>query len=316
MSYQPLLTAGSRFVQARGLRHHIWVWGSTPRVGWPLPTASASPPLVVLHGWMDMGASFQFLVDALHQQAPASERTIIALDLRGFGSTEGPPSDTYWYSDYIADLEAVLDVAAPQGTIDLLGHSMGGNLAMLYAGIRPQRIRKLINLEGFGLPATQAQQAPGRYAGWLDQLKAPQVLQPYASAGAVADKLQKNNPRLTRERADWLAPHWARQADDGLWHLRADPAHKHINPILYQKDEAMACWARISAPMLWVEGDQTPFFGNNNPWCSGAYPRAEFDERLSVVPHVERCVLRGAGHMMHHDQPEALATALLGFLGH
>jgi pimeloyl-ACP methyl ester carboxylesterase len=199
----------------------------------------------------------------------------------------------------------------------ITGHSMGGHVATLYAGVRPERVAKLINLEGFGMPATRPQQAPSRYARWLDQLKSPASLQAYPSAQAVANRLQKNNPRLTRDRAEWLATHWAREGDDGRWHLKADPAHKHISPLLYQKDEALACWARITAPMLWVEGDQTHIFGTGhegNPWWGDAYPRTEFEARLGVVPQVERCLLKNAGHMLHHDQPEALAEAILSFL--
>ena len=84
--------------------------------------------------------------------------------------------------------------------MDLLGHSMGGNVAMSYAGVRPERVRKLINLEGFGLPQTQARQAPGRLAQWLDALKTPQSLRDYASLAEVAERLCDNNPRLSPDK--------------------------------------------------------------------------------------------------------------------
>lgn len=294
----------------------MWCWGPA-NSPWPLP-AGGTPPLVLLHGWMDVAASFQFLVDALYQADGGVDRPVIALDWRGFGETDSPPGDTYWHPDYLADLDALLDqFTVPGQAIDLLGHSMGGNLAMVYAGLRPARIRRLINLEGFGLPASHPRQAPDRLVRWLDELKTTVSLRPYASADEVAARLLKNNPRLLPERAGWLAQHWARLDPDGQWRLRADPAHKRIHPMLYQKDEAMACWARITAPMLWVEGDQTDFFGiggQSNPWWGDAYPRAEFDERLRVVPRIERCVLHRAGHMLHHDQPEALAAAVRAFL--
>lgn len=314
-AYLPQHPGQSRFITARGFRHHVWHWGpSTPEGLFP---AAGLPPLVLLHGWMDVAASFHFMVDAVIQAEGHAERPVIALDWRGFGDTESPPCDTYWHPDYLADVDALLDALAPDQPIDLLGHSMGGNIAMVYGGVRPARIRRLINLEGFGLPASHPKQAPARYARWLDELIAPVSLRPYPTADGVAARLMKNNPLLPPERAAWLALQWARRKEDGLWHVRADPAHKRIHPVLYQKDEAMACWAKITAPVLWVEGAKTDFFGlggEGNPWWGDAYPRTEFDARLSVVPSVERCVLAGAGHMLHHDQPQALAAAVLAFI--
>lgn len=268
--------------------------------------AQAQPPLLLLHGWMDVGASFQFVVDALTEP-----RQVLALDWRGFGLTEGPAVDAYWFPDYLGDLDAVLDALCPEQPIDLLGHSMGGNVAMSYAGVRPQRIRRLINVEGFGLPETAPSEAPSRYAKWLDALKAPSELRPYASLDAVAQRLQKNNPLLPSERALWLAAHWARELPGGGWALQADPAHKRINPVPYNKDETLACWRHISAPLLWVEGDRsdmTVFWGSR-------YPRSAFEERLAVVrSEVQRQTLGPAGHMVHHDQPQALAACVEAFL--
>jgi pimeloyl-ACP methyl ester carboxylesterase len=263
------------------------------------------PPLVMLHGWMDVGASFQFVVDAM--QNP--QRRIISIDWRGFGLSASCGADAYWFPDYLGDLDALLDIVSPDSPVDLLGHSMGGNVVMSYAGVRPQRVRRLINLEGFGLPETQAAQAPARLSKWLDDLKTPQELKSYPDLAAVAARLIKTNPRLHPAKAAWLAPHWSREVD-GAWHILADPAHKRANPMLYRKDEILATWARIEAPLLWVEGactDLTKFWGTR-------YPRSDFDGRLSVVPKVQRQVLADAGHMLHHDQPELLAAALESFL--
>ncbi|MCV2357591.1 alpha/beta hydrolase [Paucibacter sp. TC2R-5] len=290
----------SRFIDLRGLRHHVLQWGEQPGANLPL--------LVMLHGWMDVGASFQFVVDAL-QAADGPARQIISIDWRGFGLTQRSGADAYWFPDYLGDLDALLDAVSPDRPVDLLGHSMGGNVVMSYAGVRPARVRRLINLEGFGLPETQAAQAPGRLGKWLDDLKTPQALKSYPDLAAVAARLMKTNPRLCAAKAAWLAPHWARE-EDGAWHILADAAHKRANPMLYRKDEILATWARIEAPLLWVEGactDLAKFWGSR-------YPRSEFESRLSVVPTVQRQVLEDAGHMLHHDQPEALAAALAAFL--
>jgi pimeloyl-ACP methyl ester carboxylesterase len=259
----------------------------------------------MVHGWMDVGASFQFVVDAM-----AHERCVIAPDWRGFGRSDAPGADSYWFPDYLGDLDALLDALAPGRAVDLAGHSMGGNVVMIYAGVRPERVRRLVNLEGFGLPESRPQSAPKRYRQWLDELKAPMQLRVYPGLQAVADRLAKNNPLLTSDKAAWLAQHWSQRRDDGQWHILGDPAHKRVNPTLYRKDEVLECWQRIAAPVLWVEGDRTDV----TKWWGDRYPRADFEARLALIPDLQREVLSPCGHMLHHDQPEALARLLERFL--
>jgi len=298
-AYAPRRTARSEFIRIRGLNYHVNLWGDASLV------TPERPPLVMVHGWMDVGASFQFVVDAL-----ADDRFVIAPDWRGFGLTDTPAADCYWFPDYLGDLDALLDALLPEQRIDLVGHSMGGNVAMIYSGVRPARIRRLVNLEGFGLPASRPEHAPRRYAQWLDELKEPASLRSYASLDAVAERLVKNNPRLSADKAAWLAGHWSQQRADGQWHILGDPAHKHTNPVLYRKEEVLECWRLVEAPVLWVEGDETDM----RKWWGNRYPREDFEERLGVVPQVQRVLLTQCGHMLHHDQPEALARHMDAFL--
>ena len=305
----------SHFISVRGLRHHVLEWGDASM-------ASAERPTVLMqHGWMDVAASFQFVVDAL-----PTDRHVLAFDWRGFGLTDAPAADTYWLPDYLGDLDHALDALlfgaaplfprpSPSTAIDLLGHSMGGNAVMLYGGLRPQRIRRLVNLEGFGMPATTPSQSPKRIVQWLDELKAPAELRDYASLAEVAARLRKTNPLLPPQRAAWLAQHWSRQTvgKDGAvrFEILGDAAHKRGTPTLYQRDEVLETWKLIEAPLLWVEGDQTDV----SRWWGTRYTKAEFHERLGVVKQVEKHTLSPAGHMLHHDQPEALAQRLETFLG-
>jgi pimeloyl-ACP methyl ester carboxylesterase len=294
--------ARNLFATLRGLRYHLLAWGDASLV------TPDRPPLVLLHGWMDVAASFQFMVDAL-----AAERYVIAADWRGFGLSESGGADSYWFPDYLGDLDALLtqpELGLADAPVDLLGHSMGGNVVMVYAGVRPQRVRRLINLEGFGMPHSAPEQAPRRYAKWLDELREPTQLRPYDSVEAVAERLRKTNPLLPADKAAWLAPHWSRQSDDGSWEILGDPAHKRVNPMLYRVDEVLECWKQIRAPLLWVDGDRTDI----EKWWGHRYPRSEFDQRLAVVAQVEHHRLSPAGHMLHHDQPEALAARLEQFL--
>jgi pimeloyl-ACP methyl ester carboxylesterase len=302
-AYTPHRAATSLYVPLRGLTYHAHSWGDASLV------TPQRPPLFLMHGWMDVGASYQFVVDAL-AEVDGFERWVIAPDWRGFGRSSTPNADSYWFPDYVADLDAVLDALLPDGAVDLAGHSMGGNVVMSYAGVRPARIRKLINLEGFGLPRTQPSQAPKRLLQWLDELKAPLTLRDYATVDEVAQRLMKNNPLLSADKAAWLAPHWAAKHADGRWHIQGDTAHKRVNPQLYQADEIMALWQAITAPVLWLEGDRTDI----QKWWGDRYPRSDFEARLGHVKSLQRATLSPCGHMLHHDQPAQVAAHVSAFL--
>ena len=290
-----MLPSRSEFITVRGLRTHVRHWGR-----------EGAPKIFMVHGWMDVGASFQFVVDCLE-----NDWHVIAPDWRGFGLTERTASDTYWFPDYVADLDAMLDHYSPGDAVNLLGHSMGGNVVSLYAGVRPQRVRRLINLEGFGLQQTRPEQAPKRYAKWLDELREPPTLRSYPSREAVAARLQKTNPRLSDQRAAFLSQHWSAQNAAGEWEILGDPNHKKPSPLLYQVEEVLACWKQITAPVLWVEAEDT------NMWqWMGPKPEAriEIDRRLAHLADVRPRMMADAGHMLHHDQPEALARMIEDFL--
>ncbi len=281
----------SHLVDVRGLQYHVRSWGEP-----------GAPPLVLLHGWMDVSASFQFLVDAL-----AGRWHCLAPDWRGFGLSDWA-REGYWFPDYLADLEALLDALVGAAPVPLVGHSMGGNIACLYAGVRPQRVSHVVSLEGFGLAPGRPDEAPGRYARWLDELRAVPAFSHYPSLAAVGRRLQKNNPRLGDEQAAFLARHWAQAGSDGA-ELRSDPRHKRPNPVLYRLEEAMACWRRIAAPVLFVRGAESPASR-----MIDAAPEA-YAQRTACFARLREEVLADAGHMLHHDQPLRLAHAIETFLG-
>ena len=308
--YKEKRCSRSEFVPIRGLNYHVRVWDG------PINTPSKRPALVLVHGWMDVAASYQFMVDAL-SDAFAAGRTIIAPDWRGFGQStwaNNGSTDCFWFPDYLADLDFLLDHYAGQTPVDLVGHSMGGNVAMIYAGVRPERIRRLINLEGFGLPAARPAQAPGRYAKWMDELKSLHRgdlgLKAYADAAGVAQRLMKTNPRLSHDKASWLAGHWARPDASGQWRILGNAAHKITSANIYRAEETTEIYQRISAPVLAVEAASDSM----HQWYAGKYTLADYHERLKQVPNATTAVVEDAGHMLHHDQPEQLARLIEGFL--
>jgi pimeloyl-ACP methyl ester carboxylesterase len=298
--YQVQKASRTGFIRLRQLNYHVREWG-TPRPG--------QLPLFMVHGWMDVSASFQFVVDAMKQ-----DRHIISPDWRGFGLTDVGEVDSFWYPDYLADLDALIDHFQPEGQIDLLGHSMGGTVVSMYAGARPERIRRLINLEGFGLAATKPSQAPGRYAKWLNEVKAARQgdmnLRSYPDSEAVAQRLIKTNPRLSLDKAQWLAQHWAQKNSNGEWIILGHPAHKVINPYLFRVEEMLAMYDSIRAPVLNVEASQNDL----EKWWQGKYKLEEFHERLKHIKDLRSVTIENAGHMMHHDQPQILAQHIEAFL--
>ena len=282
----------SLFFELRGLRYHVRHW-----------RGAAARRVFLLHGWMDVSASFQFLVDEM-----APEWDVYAPDWRGYGLTSWSGADSYWFPDYIADLDQLLDRIQPESPVNLVGHSLGGNVAALYAGIRPERIRRFVNLEGFGMPATRAEQAPKRYARWMEELRVEPRLRDYDSYGALADRLQQNNARLTRERAEFLAGHWGKDAPGGGVVLRSDPAHKLVNANLYRLDEALACWERATAPVLWVDAAQS------ETRTRMSLTEEEHAVRRAAFKDLRHVTIHDAGHMLHHDQPAQVAHLIEDFL--
>lgn len=281
----------SLYLDIRGLRYHVRHW-----------RGNSSRRMFLLHGWMDVSASFQFLVDALGEEWDA-----YAPDWRGYGLSQWSGADCYWFPDYMADLDAMLSRIEPEVPVNLVGHSLGANVAGLYAGVRPARVAKFVNLEGFGMSATKPEQAGRRYARWMDELRVQPKLRPYASFAELADRLQRNNPRLSRERAEFLAGHWGVENPEGVV-LRSDPAHKLVNATLYRLDEALSIWKQVTAPVLWVDAAESETLKRIG------LSAEEYAARRAAFANLRYVTVADAGHMLHHDQPERVARLIDDFL--
>lgn len=288
--YRPRRRPVQEFVDVRGLRYHVNRWAG-----------EGGEPVVMLHGWMDCGATYQFLVDEL----PDSWR-IMAPDWRGFGETARCEGG-YYFPDYLADLDRLLDICFGDEPVTVIGHSMGGNVAGLYAGVRPERVRKLVSIEGFGMGRTAPDQAPERYANWLDSLRERPQVRPFGDFEALAEHLMRKNPRTSPDRAAYVARCWGRLDRDGQVRLRGDPAHKRPNPVLYRLDEAMACWERVAAPTLWVAGADSPVL-------SRVAADVDLDQRTGCFADLAYVTVNGAGHAVHFDQPAVLAGHVTRFV--
>jgi pimeloyl-ACP methyl ester carboxylesterase len=283
--YQPIVPRAERELPVRGANYNVYEWGD--------PDA---PLLMYLHGWADTGSTFQFVVDEL-----TAEWHVVALDWRGFGRSSCECT-SYWFPDYLADLHALLEIYSPSDPVRLVGHSMGANVASLYAGTMPERVRALVNIEGFGLADSDPADAPQRYRAWLEAAATGTSFSEYADFGALAFRIKKRHPEMAESQAAFVAREWAKAESDGVVRLRADPRHKLPNPVLYRRAEAQACGRAISAEILLVTGS------------GSAFAREFGDAATLLFPGCTTVGIEGAGHMIHFEAPHALATVIEDFL--
>lgn len=292
-AYSPRVERRTRQLEVRGIDYAIHEWGN--------PDARL---LLCLHGWGDSGATFQFLADELIDGAP-EDWFVVAPDWRGFGDS-GHNRVGYWYPDYIADLHELLGHYAPGQPADLLGHSMGGNVAALYAGTFPGRVRAFVNAEGFGLRDSDPADAPARYRRWIERANAGETFSDYPDFDSLAAKIRKQSPGMSAAAARFVAETWAVERD-GRVHLKADPRHRLPNPVLYRRAEAEACWRAVTAPVLMIIGENSNFREQGHPH-DGAF---DFD---LPFPDSRSVMLPDSGHMLHFEVPAALAIATRDFL--
>lgn len=280
-SYTSKQPRRSRRVSIRGVEYQVSEWGRRE-----------DPLIVYLHGFGDTGSTFQFVVDEMQ-----ADWHVVAPDWRGFGHTD-VDTPAFWFPDYLADLDQLLQRYSPDKAVRLVGHSMGGNIGGLYAGAMPDRVAALVNLEGFGLPDSDPNDAPARYADWLLRSREVPADTVRDSFSILAQAIQRRNPHMPAERANYVAREWAVEMPDGHVRLRINPAHKLPNPVLYRRAEAEACWRRIKAPVLLVAGRLSGF---SMP-ADAPFPRSEL------------VWIDDAGHMLHFEQPRRLAREIEEFL--
>ncbi|TNE91275.1 MAG: alpha/beta hydrolase [Deltaproteobacteria bacterium] len=263
----------------RGLRLRVCEWGD-------------GPPLLILHGFLEQGAAWSEVARHL------PGRRVLAPDHRGHGlSAHVGPGGWYHFHDYVPDAVGLIDHLG--GPVDLVGHSMGSTIATLVAATSPERVRNLVLVEGVGPPDMSAS-AVDRPRRFIQAVLDPPRHTPFASVADAADRMRRFNPRLDAERALALAARITRPADDGdglVWTW--DPLHRGRNPTAFDGKLFEQFLARIEAPTSVIWGADSGFLA------------AERANRIACLRNLRAEVsIRGAGHLVHHDRPEALAEAI------
>jgi pimeloyl-ACP methyl ester carboxylesterase len=285
------MTIQSRRFRARGNGLELSAVEWTP----PSPRATC----LLLHGFMDAAESFDLVAPKL---AAGANVRVVAPDLRGFGHSDRVTGGGYYhFPDYVADVDAL--VSAMPGKLLVVGHSMGGTIATLFASARPERVEKLAVLEGLGPPDNADDVAPMRMRKWLEEMTSPPVSVAMTEEDALR-RLTTAHPRVPREvlasRLPFLTVKDASAPDKIVW--RYDPVHRTTSPMPFFARVHAAFAARVECPVLHVTGGP---LGWRVP---------DEDARLSAFTNVKRADIDGAGHMMHWTAPEALTKLLVDFL--
>lgn len=288
-AYRPIKPSRTVTCDVRGLKYAVRIWG-----------ADSAPAFMLLHGTRDSSPTFQFLVDALR-----GSWRIVSPDWRGHGQTESAHRGQ-WFHDYLADLDVLVQALFPDGPLSLVGHSLGGNVASIYAGLKPEKVKRMVSIDGFGMIPIEPADFRNLLSHWIDGRRIPKSKR-YASVSEMADKLIAANRRLTRDKALFLAGSMSRALDDGGFTWQFDLVDRRSMPTMRALEEWAACWRCISADRLWVTASDP------RPGTVASDPKA-FAWVVEQIGENSLVRLPETGHNVHHDSPAALAAIIEPFL--
>lgn len=254
--------------------------------------------LLLLHGFLDAGSTWDLTAPLLARAG----HEVLAPDLRGFGKSDRVGAGGYYhFPDYVADVTSLVAQINPE-RLGVVGHSMGGTVAVLYAAVAGERVERLAILEGIGPPAMNLEEAPNRMKQWLNDLRrSDRSPRPLSSMRDAVARLAANNPMVPEAVIESRARLLTRTDASGRLFWSYDPLHRTTSPMSFRADEFRSYLAKIACPTLFVSGGPR------------GYHPADEAERVAQIPSVTRVELPTAGHMMHWTEPAALSRELLTF---
>jgi pimeloyl-ACP methyl ester carboxylesterase len=286
----PLLGPTSRYFFSQRLRLHYVDWGN-----------AHLPPILLVHGGRDHCRSWDWVAADLRRSFH-----VVAPDLRGHGDSAWAIGSTYSMIDYVLDLAALLK------TIDLfpitiVAHSLGARIVLQYAGIYPDRVAKVVAIEGLGPPAGLAKSpsAVARMLQWVREMQALARRHPksYGMLDEAVTRMREANPHLSDEQARHLTVNGVIRHEDGTYSWKFDNFVRAVSPYLFNLEEAREIWSQITCPVLLVRGSES--------WAGD--PVAE--GHAAAFRAAEIMTVEGAGHWVHHDRPAVFLEGVRRFLG-
>ena len=286
-------TATSHTYFSHRLRLHYLDWGNED-----------APPMLLVHGSQDHCHSWDEIAREF-----ARDYHVLAIDLRGHGDSEWAMGSTYTSMEYIYDI-AQLVHQRDLRDVTVVAHSMGGSLALKYAGIYPERVGRMVIIEGVGNWWSAQWHRFGdtvhdALRDWISNLRQTSSRQPrrYDSLDAAYERMHQQNSHLTADKARYLTQHGSSQNEDGSWSWKFDNYTRTWTPFDMPAEVTTKLWERITCPVLFINAKQ------------GYDHRTGQDDSLAHFQHGEVVDVDQAGHWLHHDQPEIFLRETRAFLG-
>lgn len=279
---QAQIGPASHIYFSQRLRLHYVDWGNEDK-----------PPLLLVHGGRDHCRNWDWVAQELR-----NDYHILAPDLRGHGDSQWMVGGTYEINDYVYDIAQLIHQKG-LAPVTIIAHSMGGAIALRYAGLYPETVKKLVVIEGLGpspkLLTERAEISPDqRIRNWIDELRGISGRLPkrYPSIEDAWKRMQDENRRLTAEQTRHLTIHGINQNEDGTWSWKFDNYVRAFSPMGFDEATATHLWNRITCPTLLIRGTES--------WASDP----EKDGRAKHFKNAKVVNVEGAGHWVHHDRLE------------
>lgn len=294
MTSSPPLCPSSHFYTSLRTRLHYVDWGN--------PSA---PTLILLHGAMDHARSWDWTAKLL-----AQNYHVIAPDLRGHGDSGWSRQGSYLTADFVYDLAQLMDQVG-RDKVTLVGHSLGGAIVLRYTGLFPDRVERVVAIEGLGLSPDRLKEKaalpmPDQWGEWIADRRASARRSPrhYATIEAAVGRMQERNNHLSAEQALHLTSHGVNRNEDGSYGWKFDPDLRIQPPENVSEVELPQFWSRIACPVLLCLGLDS--------WASNPMR----DGRMAHFKDARLVEFADAGHWLHHDQFDRFIEELGTFLNH
>jgi pimeloyl-ACP methyl ester carboxylesterase len=279
----------SHFFFSHRLKLQFWDWGT-----------EGKPTLILVHGGLDHARNWDWVARALRD-----DFHIYAVDLRGHGNSQHAPGATYTIAEHVLDLSALADVINDY-PIYLIGHSLGGVIVLAYSGVFPERVQKVVSIEGLGPPPNHHihDPAPMRLRRWIEEIRSIEKREPrsYPKLDAAVNRMKEANPHLTDEVARHLTLHGTNWNSDGSLIWKFDNFARPFPPHGHHHDDIRQTLSQITCPVL--------LFWGMESWSIDP----EIDGRASALKNYKIVKVPDAGHWVHHDQLAIFLTETKKFL--
>lgn len=289
MARQLILGPTSHYFYSQRLKLHYVDWGNPDK-----------PLLLLVHGGRDHARNWDWVAHELRDQYH-----IVAPDLRGHGDSQWSVGGSYSLIDYTLDVAQLLH-ALGTFPVTIIGHSLGGSISLQYTGTYPERVHKVVAIEGLGPPPGMIKERPaqGRMQEWIAEMQALSRRHPrrYASLEESIERMRDANPHLSVEHARHLTIHGSYRDEDGTYLWKFDNYVRAASPYLFNMHEARHLWSQITCPTLLIRGTES--------WASDP----EKDGRATAFQKATVINIEKAGHWVHHDQLDEFLKVVRGFL--